>query len=341
MSCSSKRVSESSCENGSSSSRNRGSTASARASETHCCVPSDSLRRQLVGRVGDAHELEVVARAVAAISRALLRRSALRGGELDVLLAPSATGSRHGDWNTIARSGPGPDRLRVPSMTTPPKVARSRPATIDSTVDLPQPEWPRMATNSPASNRRVDVLDGDERTGRRREHLGQARSAPAEYSSAPPRRSAEATGGARCCASTAGRSRSRPQRCGQRRDDVCARRACRLLVVRELRDAARPRQLHGESARRASPAGRATIGTMRSDSRIASSTLLVIMTVVTGRSAVRAHESRPAPAAASRASARRARRTARRGTAPAGRSRTRVRWRRAAACRPRAGAAGD
>ena len=62
--------------------------------------------------------------------------------------------------------------------------------------------------------------------------------------------------------------------------------------------------------------GPGIIGTMRSASRIASSTLLVIITVVTGRSPIA--QSRPAPAAASRASARRARRTARRGTAPRG-----------------------
>jgi hypothetical protein len=33
-------------------------------------------------------------------------------------------------------------------MTTPPYVGAPSPATIDSTVDLPQPEWPRMQTNS-------------------------------------------------------------------------------------------------------------------------------------------------------------------------------------------------
>jgi hypothetical protein len=38
-----------------------------------------------------------------------------------------------------------------PSITTPPSVARASPAIIDKTVDLPQPEWPRMATNSPVS----------------------------------------------------------------------------------------------------------------------------------------------------------------------------------------------
>jgi hypothetical protein len=34
-------------------------------------------------------------------------------------------------------------------MTTPPVVGWFNPITTESTVDLPQPEWPTMQTNSP------------------------------------------------------------------------------------------------------------------------------------------------------------------------------------------------
>ena len=57
-------------------------------------------------------------------------------------------GSRHGDWNTTPRSGPGPG-ISLSSTSTPPSVDGSNPAAIDSTVDFPQPEWPIRQTNSP------------------------------------------------------------------------------------------------------------------------------------------------------------------------------------------------
>src|SRR5437867_13364383 len=57
-------------------------------------------------------------------------------------------GSRQGDWNTTPRSAPGWS-TSFPLITTPPYVAFWSPAMIDSTVDLPQPECPRMQTNSP------------------------------------------------------------------------------------------------------------------------------------------------------------------------------------------------
>src|SRR5262249_1010478 len=56
-------------------------------------------------------------------------------------------GNRVYDWNTIPRSAPG----RVtgsPSSRTRPSLARSRPATIRSKVDLPQPDGPKMAMKS-------------------------------------------------------------------------------------------------------------------------------------------------------------------------------------------------
>ena len=51
-------------------------------------------------------------------------------------------------WKTTPRSGPGPSISR-PATVTPPPVASVRPATIESTVDLPHPLWPMRQTNSP------------------------------------------------------------------------------------------------------------------------------------------------------------------------------------------------
>src|SRR3954447_1972021 len=57
-------------------------------------------------------------------------------------------GSRHGDWKTTPRSGPGPVSS-FPARIIAPSVSGFRPATIDNTVDLPHPEWPIRQTNSP------------------------------------------------------------------------------------------------------------------------------------------------------------------------------------------------
>jgi hypothetical protein len=57
-------------------------------------------------------------------------------------------GSSEWFWNTTARSGPGAF-TSLPSTMTPPEVALSRPATMFSTVDLPQPEWPISEMYSP------------------------------------------------------------------------------------------------------------------------------------------------------------------------------------------------
>ena len=57
-------------------------------------------------------------------------------------------GSSEWFWNTTARSGPGPAISR-PAHSSTPCVGRVRPAMRLSRVDLPQPEWPISATNSP------------------------------------------------------------------------------------------------------------------------------------------------------------------------------------------------
>ena len=70
----------------------------------------------------------------------------------------------------MPRSAPGPVTSR-PSSVTRPLVGRSRPATMRSSVDLPQPEGPRMVTKSllpmvrsvgsSALRRRVAVARGE------------------------------------------------------------------------------------------------------------------------------------------------------------------------------------
>ncbi|MNL64263.1 hypothetical protein D3C87_1884630 [compost metagenome] len=51
------------------------------------------------------------------------------------------------DWNTMPRSAPGP-ATGWPSSSTRPPEGVSSPATMRSSVDLPQPEGPRMVTKS-------------------------------------------------------------------------------------------------------------------------------------------------------------------------------------------------
>ncbi len=70
-----------------------------------------------------------------------------------MLSAALIHGSSDGAWKTTPRSGPGP-AISLCATTTEPSLIEVSPATIDSTVDLPQPECPRIETNSPSSMRR-------------------------------------------------------------------------------------------------------------------------------------------------------------------------------------------
>ena len=51
----------------------------------------------------------------------------------------------------------------LPSMTIWPRLISSSPAIIRRSVDLPQPEGPTRATNSPSSMREAEVVDDLER----------------------------------------------------------------------------------------------------------------------------------------------------------------------------------
>ena len=67
-------------------------------------------------------------------------------------------------------------------------IGRTLEASDDrETVDLPHPEWPSIATNSPCLDSGVDVLDGDERAGRRLKDLCQAGELERNIHAIPPR----------------------------------------------------------------------------------------------------------------------------------------------------------
>src|SRR5262245_18074724 len=59
-------------------------------------------------------------------------------------------GNRANSWNTGPRSGPGPVTA-LPLTATLPLLGATKPPTTYSRVDLPHPEGPRMATNSPSA----------------------------------------------------------------------------------------------------------------------------------------------------------------------------------------------
>ena len=134
---------------------------------------------------GDAHPLLHARGELARIAVALPRQAhrgqiglgLRRGGARANLARESRTLSRtvsHGrsvaDWNTTPRSVPGPLTSRPP-MTTPPVVGWFNPITMDSTVDLPQPEWPTMQTNSPSTDVQGEVADDLGGARRRRVRL--------------------------------------------------------------------------------------------------------------------------------------------------------------------------
>ncbi len=57
-------------------------------------------------------------------------------------------GTSRGDWNTNAISGQASRGAR-PSTVMRPLLMSSRPPIIRNDVDFPQPDGPRMQTNSP------------------------------------------------------------------------------------------------------------------------------------------------------------------------------------------------
>ncbi len=142
----SSRVSASSAPKGSSISSTRGSCSSARQMATRCCMPPESSRGSRCSKPASP-AVASSARARASVSPPA--RPISRSGKV-TLRSTSAQGSSVAAWNTIAVSARGSVTAR-PSSTTCPALGRASPATSRSSVDLPQPEAPTMATNSPAA----------------------------------------------------------------------------------------------------------------------------------------------------------------------------------------------
>ena len=121
--------------------------------------------------VGQAHQRQQVHRPLCALAR---RRSRLaevhrqhhvlddgqRGQQLEELeddAHGAAAPLRH---LALAEAGE-----RVPPTSTSPDVGRSMPVIMLISVDLPLPDWPTIATNSPRVDLDADRLEGAERAG--------------------------------------------------------------------------------------------------------------------------------------------------------------------------------
>src|SRR5882762_1762367 len=139
------RVWASSAEKGSSMRSTAGSTQRARAMPTRCRIPPESWWGYLASKPSSP---------VMAIKRwTRARRSAAGMSSSSSPKATLASAVRHGkranSWKTVAVSGW--LGRRSPWKKTWPDVGGSKPATTLSKVDLPQPDGPRMATNSSGS----------------------------------------------------------------------------------------------------------------------------------------------------------------------------------------------
>ena len=108
----------------------------------------------------EADRVDRLQRALAGLAR---RRRRCARGPISTLSSTVSQGNSAKLWNTIATPSAGPS-TGLPSSVTLPSVGRLRPATMRSSVDLPQPERPSSADDLAAAQRQRDVLQH----GRRR-----------------------------------------------------------------------------------------------------------------------------------------------------------------------------
>src|SRR6266545_17194 len=142
------RVKASSAPNGSSSNRTLGSIESARAMPTRCFMPPESSCGYLCAACPSCTSPK--ARSTRSFTAAFFSAAPkTRSTAICTFSKQVSQGSREWFWNTTPRSGPGPVTSRSASRICPP-VGSTSPATILSSVDLPQPECPISETNSPA-----------------------------------------------------------------------------------------------------------------------------------------------------------------------------------------------
>src|SRR5436190_3346009 len=95
-------------------------------------------------------------------------------------------GKRAGSWKTTARLGSGPS-TGAPFAHTWPRVGRSKPATMLRSVDLPQPEGPRIAANSFGATAKSIACTASTRRPRLTNSFQTSRSSAARRGSAPGR----------------------------------------------------------------------------------------------------------------------------------------------------------
>ncbi len=90
--------------------------------------------------------------------RAAPRSTPLRLRPQRDIVPDRAPGNSVGSWNTTTREGRGRADLDAVGEDACRLVGGSSPATSRSSVDLPQPEGPSRATNSPGSHGRADPV---------------------------------------------------------------------------------------------------------------------------------------------------------------------------------------
>ena len=108
-----------------------------------------NLGRALVLGMRHLHEVEIAHDPVMPLGPALGAAEHFRHRQIDVLVDGEPR-QQEWFWNTTARSGPGLSTSLFSSSTAPAETLVS-PAIRLSKVDLPQPEWPMIETNSPLS----------------------------------------------------------------------------------------------------------------------------------------------------------------------------------------------
>src|SRR6266705_4639012 len=147
------RVRASSAPNGSSSSRTLGSIDSARAMPTRCFMPPAISCGYLCWACPSCTSSR--ARRTRSLTAAFFSAAPNTRSTASWTFSKQVSqGSREWFWKTTPRSGPGPVTSRSASRTWPSVASRS-PATMLSSVDLPQPECPISETNSPARMSRL------------------------------------------------------------------------------------------------------------------------------------------------------------------------------------------
>ena len=154
MRCSSRfmcsRVMASRAPKGSSISSMAGSCTSARVMATRCCMPPESSHGYLPSKPLRPTRVRRSTPTCSCLARP--RRCTSTGSS--TLSSTVRHGKRTGDWKTTPMSLRGP-AMSVPRSNASPLEEVRIPARIFSSVDLPQPEGPTTATNSPSPTENV------------------------------------------------------------------------------------------------------------------------------------------------------------------------------------------